>query len=177
MQEDTQRVRKSTYFPGDDSIYRVVSRKLRGTYTLGPVYWKNSRPIDYQFGMTESGKDGELAIQTAERGLMEELGLMFLPDQTFETVEHSYSTKTRVVNCTLFYVKADQVRAIKTPRDCEHHVDRFSDRDSKSNKVHVIIYGEEDQILSLIKSIVFKPVDDRGEYYDKDILGMAYFQV
>ena len=179
MSEEERAIRPSTYFPGGDSIRNQVSSKIGGQYTLGPVYYKeDGSPCDFQFGLTESGKEGEDPVQTAERGLMEEAGLMFLPKQQFMKKEHVFNTRKGRVRCTLFLVKAAQVRAIESPADCKPYIERFNQPDAKEQtKAHVIIYGTQEEILQLIQSVSLKPVNQLGEYYDKDIKGLSCFRI
>lgn len=176
---EVRATRPSTFFPGGEPIRNQVSSMIGGQYTLGPIYYKGDSPDDFQFGLTESGKDGEKAIHTAERGMMEEAGLMFLPGLQFMKREHFYNTRKGRVKCTLFLVKAAQVTAIKSPADCKPYYESFNQPDAKVmlTKAHVIIYGTQDEILELIQSVSLKPVNQQGEYYDKDIKGLSCFRI
>lgn len=184
VEHELGQVKMSNYFPSDikSNIKYDVSQKYKNFFSLGPIYYNTQIdiPIEYQYGITETAKDNESSIETAKRGLMEEVGLMFRPNPIFQDVkQHTYNTRNGKVHCTLFLVHVNQVKAIDNPSECKPYIKNFNLQNGQRglNKAHVIIYGKQDEIISLIESISLKPVDANGEYYDKDVNGLSCFPI
>jgi hypothetical protein len=191
--------RYSGYSIGEDSDpdfvenIRTHIRQIGGQRMLCAAYFSAPGVIsDYQFGISETVKVAETQFDCANRGLIEEAGLQFIPGAqqhpAFYAVNHTQTrgkgAKQKVQTCTTFYAPVALVQAA-TVASCQPVVGMINTQDyhgvvngvARERKTQIIIYGTQQDLEARIGQIALKPTRSDGSYYDEAIKGIVIANV
>jgi hypothetical protein len=157
---------------------------------IGPMYYENDQPHDYQCSVTGTAKPGENEMMVVQRELAEEMGLVLRKNARFERIVHSYSPRGGLESraCVTFFVHASQVLPVDNTSiaplvpffDQEDLVLTAADGRAQQRKIQVFIFGEHKNYKWLLSQPTMKPVSLKTgtpEFYDKDIKGITLFSL
>ena len=180
--------RPSTFSFGDDATIANVKAEIQRlygphAYVLGALYYNGSTPSDYQYGISETAKVGESALECANRGLIEELGLEFTGTPAhFMEFQKTVQRGSCLQDWHVFIVHASDVQAA-TIAACAPVVTVMNSLDYKGvlksgmthmRKSQVIVCGTPHELQTLVGSIRHKPVKPVTQaFYDPDVKGLA----
>ncbi len=161
--------------PATDTAIRAQARHVGGgpnTYILGALYYNAAGPLDYQYGISETGKPGETHLECANRGLIEELGLQFTGTPAAFSI---FQKRGGTQNCQVFVVHASEVQPVgaSVPQAIVTRMN-MPDPTGIVNKAQVVICGTLAELQALGASITHKPVQPgTREFYDAPIKGFV----
>jgi hypothetical protein len=153
----------------------IHSRGVPDVHILGALYYKDGKPLDYQYGISETGKPGENHFDCANRGLIEELGLEFTGTPAHFT-KFTKDTRSGKQDCQVFVVHASEVHPVgaSVPQKIVTRMNQADSHGGVQVKSQVIIYGTERDLIKLGAEIEHKPVQPgTHEFYDASIKGFA----
>ncbi len=159
---------------------------------LCAAYFGAQGLTDYQWGISETAKVAEMPFDCANRGLIEEAGLQFIPGAQqhpdFHAVNHTQTrgrgARQKVLTCTTYYVPVALVQAA-TVASCRPVVGMINAQDyhgvvngvARERKTQIFIYGTQQDLEARIGQIGLKPTRPDGSYYDEPIKGIVIADV